>query len=70
MVNVDPFAEREGLVIVPPSLALPDSFAVRDELSGDDYSWRTGRNYVKLAPGQAHVMTVQLDSGKGSRRGA
>jgi starch synthase (maltosyl-transferring) len=70
VVNVDPFAEREGLVIVPPSLALPDSFAVRDELSGDDYSWRTGRNYVKLAPGQAHVMTVQLDSGKGSRRGA
>jgi starch synthase (maltosyl-transferring) len=70
VVNVDPFAEREGLVIVPPSLALPDSFAVRDELSGADYSWRTGRNYVKLAPGQAHVMTVQLDSGKGSRRGA
>jgi len=69
VVNVDPFAEREGLVIVPPSLALPDSFAVRDELSGADYSWRTGRNYVKLAPGQAHVMTVQLDSGKGSRRG-
>jgi starch synthase (maltosyl-transferring) len=69
VVNVDPFAEREGLVIVPPSLALPDSFAVRDELSGADYSWRTGRNYVKLAPGQAHVMTVQLDSGKGSRGG-
>jgi starch synthase (maltosyl-transferring) len=70
VVNVDPFAEREGLVIVPPSLALPDSFAVRDELSGADYSWRTGRNYVKLAPGQAHLMTVQLDSGTGSRRGA
>jgi starch synthase (maltosyl-transferring) len=70
VVNVDPFAEREGLVIVPPSLALPDSFAVRDELSGVDYSWRTGRNYVKLASGQAHVMAVQLDSETGSRRGA
>ena len=39
---------------------------MRDELSGADYSWRTGRNYVKLAPGQAHVMAIELDSGKGA----
>jgi starch synthase (maltosyl-transferring) len=70
VVNVDPFAEREGLVIVPPSLALPDAFAVRDELSGSDYSWRTGRNYVKLAPGQAHVMAIQLDGNTEGRRGS
>jgi starch synthase (maltosyl-transferring) len=61
VVNVDPFAEREGLVIVPPRLGLPDAFPARDELTGTDYSWRTGRNYVKLAPGQAHVMALQLE---------
>jgi hypothetical protein len=22
------------------------------------YTWRAGRNYVKLAPGQAHVLKV------------
>jgi starch synthase (maltosyl-transferring) len=67
VVNVDPFAEREGLVIVPPSLALPEAFAVRDELSGADYAWRTGRNYVKLGPGQAHVMAIRPNGKADSR---
>ena len=59
VVNIDPFDEREWLVIVPPALGLPERFAVRDELAGDRYPWRTGRNYVKLAPGQAHVMAIE-----------
>jgi starch synthase (maltosyl-transferring) len=69
VVNVDPFAEREGLVIVPSSLGLPEAFPVRDELSGADYAWRTGRNYVKLAPGQAHVMAI-AEAGKDGSRGS
>jgi starch synthase (maltosyl-transferring) len=60
VVNVDPFAQREGLVIVPQHLGLPEAFPVRDELAGADYAWRTGRNYVKLGPGQAHVMALRL----------
>jgi hypothetical protein len=31
---------------------------VRDLLTGERYRWRVGRNYVGLAPGQAHVMKV------------
>jgi starch synthase (maltosyl-transferring) len=62
VVNLDPFTEREGLVIVPPALGLPEAFAVRDELTGEPYSWRTGRNYVKLRPGGAHVMAIEMDS--------
>jgi starch synthase (maltosyl-transferring) len=60
VVNVDPFSQREGLAIVPPGLGLPDQFPVRDELTGERYRWRTGRNYIKLAPGQSHVLAVQL----------
>jgi starch synthase (maltosyl-transferring) len=63
VVNIDPFTEREGLVIVPPALGLPDVFAVRDELTGEPYSWRTGRNYVKLRPGGAHVMAIETQGG-------
>jgi starch synthase (maltosyl-transferring) len=58
-VNLDPFGSREGLVTVPPELGLPASFAVQDLLSDDTYAWRTGGNYVRLAPGQAHVLHVR-----------
>jgi starch synthase (maltosyl-transferring) len=60
VVNVDPFAEREGLAVVPHELGLPDEFAVVDELTGERYRWRTGRNYVKLPPGGAHLMGLEL----------
>jgi starch synthase (maltosyl-transferring) len=60
VVNVDPFTQREGLAIVPQELGLPDEFPVVDELTDERYRWRTGRNYVKLAPGGSHVMAVQL----------
>jgi starch synthase (maltosyl-transferring) len=59
VVNLDPQAEHDGLAIVPPDLGLPASYDVVDLLSGARYAWRTGRNYVKLAPGQAHVLHVR-----------
>jgi starch synthase (maltosyl-transferring) len=58
-VNLDPFGFREGLVEVPPEVGLPPSFAVQDLLSDDTYAWRTGGNYVGLAPGRAHVLHVR-----------
>jgi hypothetical protein len=33
---------------------------VRDELvTGSRFHWRLGRNFVRLAPGQAHVLAVE-----------
>jgi starch synthase (maltosyl-transferring) len=62
VVNLDPLNAQAGAAIVPASLGLPPSFAVRDLLADDDdeYSWRIGPNYVRLEPGirQAHVMEV------------
>ena len=59
VVNLDPVTSREGLVAVRPELGLPSSFAVQDLLSDDTYAWRSGGNYVRLAPGQAHVLHVR-----------
>jgi starch synthase (maltosyl-transferring) len=58
VVNVDPAAQREGLAILPPELGLPDAFPVSDLLTGARYAWRTGRNYVRLDPGKAHLLQV------------
>jgi starch synthase (maltosyl-transferring) len=58
-INLDPFASRDGLATVPPALGLPESFAVQDLLTDDSYAWRTGGNFVRLAPGQAHVLHVR-----------
>ena len=49
VVNLDPFAAREGLAVVPPDLGLPAEFPVTDLLTGERYRWRVGRNYVGLA---------------------
>jgi starch synthase (maltosyl-transferring) len=56
--NLDPHAPREDVVVVPPSLGLPEQFPVVDLLTGERYRWRHGRNYVGLAPGRAHVMKI------------
>jgi starch synthase (maltosyl-transferring) len=59
VVSLDPAADQEGVCIVPSDLGLPPSFPVEDELaSGSRFHWRLGRNYVRLAPGQAHVLGV------------
>jgi len=58
VVNLDPFAAQEGVCVVPPGLCLGDSLSVVDALTGDSFSWGP-RNYVRLGPGQAHVMEVR-----------
>jgi starch synthase (maltosyl-transferring) len=59
LVNVDPLESREGLGIVPAWMGLAPAFPVHDLLSGERYVWHTGRNYVGLGPGQAHVLRVE-----------
>jgi starch synthase (maltosyl-transferring) len=56
VVNLDPFVEREGVCTVPVALGLPPAFEVRDLLHDVEFTWRAGRNYVKLGPGKAHVL--------------
>ncbi|MDQ3066688.1 MAG: DUF3416 domain-containing protein [Actinomycetota bacterium] len=58
-VNLDPQVPREDVVVVPPDSRLPETFPVTDLLTGERYRWRHGRNYVGLAPGQAHVMKIE-----------
>jgi starch synthase (maltosyl-transferring) len=60
IVNLDPHNAQEGVAIVPASLGVPPAFTVRDELNGEDYDWRLGRNYVRLDPWgrQVHVFRV------------
>jgi len=57
-VNLDPFEAREGVVIVPYGLGTAPAFHVEDLLNGARYDWRLGRNYVRLEPGQSHVLAV------------
>ena len=59
VVNVDPGKPREGLCIVPGSLGLTDTFSAVDLLTDAAFPWRTGRNYVGLPPGGAHVIAVE-----------
>ena len=59
-VNLDPHHGNEGVVTVPAHLGTPPAFTVLDELSGEKYDWRLGRNYVGLHPWgrQVHVLRV------------
>ena len=61
VVNLDPHNAQEGLAVVPAHLGLPPVFGVHDLLTGERFSWRIGRNYVRLEPGvrQAHVNRVE-----------
>ncbi len=58
VVNLDPFAGHEGVCVVPSALGTGNALRVVDALSGDGYDWGT-RNYVRLGPGQAHVLEVE-----------
>jgi starch synthase (maltosyl-transferring) len=60
VVNLDPHDGNEGVVVVPAHLGTPPAFTVLDELSGEKYDWRLGRNYVGLHPWgrQVHVFRV------------
>jgi len=58
IVNLDPRATQVGVCVVPVSTGLPPAYRVRDVLSDETWTWRIGRNYVKLAPGQSHVLRI------------
>jgi starch synthase (maltosyl-transferring) len=58
VVNLDPFTAREGVCVVPMALGLPPAFEVRDLLSGAEFVWHAGRNYVRLDPGESHLLKV------------
>ncbi len=57
-VNLDPVASTEGVAEVVDALDLPSQFPVTDLLTGERYEWASGRNYVRLPPGGAHVLEV------------
>ena len=61
VVNLDPARPQEGVVIVPSRLGLPPVFEVADLLDGERFSWRLGRNFVRLDPGEraAHVLLAE-----------
>ena len=64
IVNVDPFSEQEGACVIPVALGLPPAFDAHDLLGEREFTWRVGRNYVKLGPGKAHLirsMRCRLD---------
>jgi starch synthase (maltosyl-transferring) len=60
VVNLDPTSVQEGVCILPVSTGLPPAYRVRDLLAADgpDWTWHIGRNYVRLAPGQSHVLRI------------
>jgi starch synthase (maltosyl-transferring) len=60
VVNLDPAATQVGVCVVPVSTGLPPAYPVRDLLTGEKWTWRIGRNYVKLGPGQSHLLRIGL----------
>ena len=53
-----PAATQAGVCVVPVSTGFPPAYPVRDLLSDETWTWRIGRNYVKLGPGQSHVLRI------------
>jgi starch synthase (maltosyl-transferring) len=65
VVNLDPHHVQSGWVdVASGALALEPGipFRVNDELTGEGYDWRAGRNFVMLDPqrGPAHVFTLSF----------
>ncbi len=60
VVNLDPAEVQEGVVIVPSGLGLAPSYEVVDLLGGARFSWRLGRNFVRLDPAEraAHLLAT------------
>ena len=44
--------------MIPAQLGLPPVFAVEDLLTGAHYDWRIGANYVRLEPGDSHILRL------------
>ena len=58
IVNLDPRAVQEGVCVLPVSTGLPPAYPVRDLLTDETWTWRIGRNYVRLPPGRSHVLRI------------
>jgi starch synthase (maltosyl-transferring) len=60
VVNLDPFTAQEGVCILPVATGLPPAYRVHDLLADAtaDWTWHIGRNYVRLDPGQSHVLRI------------
>jgi starch synthase (maltosyl-transferring) len=58
VVNTDPLETREGVAVLPAALGLPPTFRAQELLADQTFTWQTGRNYVRLDPGQSHVLRV------------
>jgi starch synthase (maltosyl-transferring) len=58
VVNLDPRALQEGVCVLPVSTGLPPAYTVRDLLTDESFTWRIGRNYVKLGPGRSHLLRI------------
>ncbi|MGE5273138.1 MAG: alpha-1,4-glucan--maltose-1-phosphate maltosyltransferase [Verrucomicrobiota bacterium] len=58
-VNLDPRGPQEGTAVVPVSLGLPPAFAASELLSGEEFHWRSGRNFLRLGPGRSHILRVE-----------
>jgi starch synthase (maltosyl-transferring) len=59
VVNLDPMRTHEGVCLLPASSGLAPAYRVRDVLTDDEWTWHLGRNYVRLQPGQSHVLAVR-----------
>jgi starch synthase (maltosyl-transferring) len=58
VVNLDALAAQEGVCLIPVSSGLPPAYRVRDLLAATDWTWHIGRNYVRLEPGQSHLLRI------------
>ena len=58
VVNTDPHEAREGVAVLPATLGLAPSFRAEELLSGETFTWQTGRNFVRLEPGHSHVLRL------------
>ncbi len=58
-VNLDPRSAQEGQAVVPVSLGLPPAYAATELLTGTEFHWRSGRNFLRLEPGQSHVLRTE-----------
>jgi len=60
VVNLDPMRTHEGVCILPAaSSGLAPAYRVRDVVTEGEWTWHLGRNYVRLQPGQSHVLVVR-----------
>jgi starch synthase (maltosyl-transferring) len=59
VVNLDPTRTQEGVCMLPASTGLAPAYPVLDVVTGAEWTWHLGRNYVRLEPGQSHVLVVR-----------